>query len=895
MKKTTYVKRYKCPYCELRIERVNLADHIDKKHNDMIPQGYTSTRIAFNTVNKKEVGHCIICGKETDWNEDKQRYERICDSKKCNKEYIDLVNRRLMQTRGVTKQQMLEDPEFQNKMLQNRKISGTYKFSDGGKVPYVGSYEKKFLEFMDVFLHIESKDISAPGPTIEYYYQGKKHMWITDFYYIPYNLVLDIKDGGKNPNNRQMSSYRAKQIEKEKAIKSDGKYNYLRLTDNQFDQLIDIMIELKESFIEYDTDTMIDIKQIKPIVRIYESVIQEGFMNKAFITRYRKPKLKPEQFYKLHKYPGMLNMVKHTNSIEDLNYLKRDYYSSAKFFKSIEERINKCIALGDSKETHSYYKGIKKKFIDKGITSRDVQLYAKWCDDVYSKAINDKIKQLKQAKKEATLLEQEYLMDTPDGYFALFKNKPKNLGWDEEQTYNTIGDWISAFKPTSGDYYVYNMNPDNYDKIYIGRIHLNYNPKDNSYDFVWIEVSADNTAPIQESSIIDKTIDTIIFDLGGVLIDDNFHKALLDSKSIPNEYVDKLEKIWIETSQEVSELSPREYIIGLVAQKLPADLRKYVEIVADISTACFKPFEYTENLLSILKKNGYKLYYLSNWGKWHSEELISLGKMDFLKYFDNGIFSYQTGTKKPDGSIYQIFKSKVGIDGSTAIFFDDRPENVEAAISNGINKAVVFKPSKVKELFKDVLNNKITKVDNSTALIDPEFTIKKPSNITPTQDGYIGKNGLWNSVIKYKNETLRERVECIILNKDRTKMMLGYTEYPKNNMPKVGIPGGGTEKNISMEAQLVNECREEVYANITNIEYINSYIRLSPSEYNSYTGAMNHVYVAEYSGRFTGHIDDVDKDPLANRVKWYFIDEGLELLNQYNEKIYEIMCGYFNR
>lgn len=895
-KKTTYVKRYKCPYCELRIERAKLADHIDKKHKDMIPQGYTSTRVAFNTVNKKEVGHCIICGKETAWNEDKQRYERICDDKKCNKEYVDLVNRRLMQTRGVTKQQMLEDPEFQNKMLQGRKISGTYKFSDGGKVPYVGSYEKKFLEFMDVFLHIESKDISAPGPTIEYYYEGKKHMWITDFYYIPYNLVLDIKDGGKNPNKRQMDSYRAKQIAKEKAIKSDAKYNYLRLTDNQFDQLIEIMIEMKESLMEYDTWAISEIKQIKPIVKIYESAIQEGHFNQVFITRYRKPYLKPEQFYKMHQYPGMLNMVKHVNTIEDLNYLKRDYVVGKRTITLIKERIDKCNKLGDCKETHSYYNGIKKQYIDKGITSKDIELYMKWGDEVYFKAINDKIKTLKQAQKESALLEQEYHVNTPNGYFALFPKKPTNLGWDEEQTYPTIGKWISGNKPISGNYFVYDMNPDTYDKIYLGQIHINYDPRENGYDFIWLEVSGDNTAPIGESSsIITKNIDTVIFDLGGVLIDDTFHQTLLDNDFIPNEYVDQLEKTWIEVSQQESEQSTREYIIGRVAQQLPIEMRQHVEEVAKSSIASFKPYDYTERLLTTLKENGYKIYYLSNWGRWHCEELQSCGKMDFLKYFDGGIFSYQVNAKKPDSDIYRIFKNKTSVNGDNAIFFDDRPENVEGAINNGIEKAVVFEPSKVKILFKDILNNKIDTVEESSAPEMSNVIIKKPSNITPTQDGYINKKGLWNSVLYYKDEILRERVECIILNKDRTKMMLGYTDHPINGRSRVGIPGGGSEKDLSLEEQVINECREEVYANITNVEYINSYIRLAPSDFNEYTGAMNHVYVAEYAGRFTGHVDDVDKDSLAHQVKWYPIDKGLELLLQYNEKIHEIMCGYFNK
>ena len=273
--KKKYKKKYKCPYCEERLERDKLSYHIQDKHESLIPEGYSASRVAFNTINKKSVGHCIICGKETDWNEDKYRYERICNDPKCKKEYIKMTEDRLKAAKGVTKKEMLSDPKFQNKMLKGRSISGTYKFSDGGKIDYVGSYEKAFLEFMDKYLKVKSSDIQSPGPTIEYYYNGKKHFWITDFYYIPYNLVLDIKDGGNNPNKRDMAEYRAKQRSKEKAISQSGEYNYLRLTNNQFDQLLDIMLELKDSMIDLEGPYNQKLSQIKPIIKINESGIYD--------------------------------------------------------------------------------------------------------------------------------------------------------------------------------------------------------------------------------------------------------------------------------------------------------------------------------------------------------------------------------------------------------------------------------------------------------------------------------------------------------------------------------------------------------------------------------------------------------------------------------------------
>lgn len=250
-----YQKKYKCPYCDKRYARPDLINHIDKKHPEMIPKDYTSTRVVFNMINKKDHGSCIICKKETAWNEDHARYERLCGSKSCHDKYVKIAHT------NTKIDEKLRDPEFQQKMLAGRSISGTYKFADGNQVSYTGSYERQLLEFLDKFLGFKSYDVESPGPTIEYTYKGKKHFWITDQYLIPYNLVFDCKDGGDNPNNREMKEYREKQIAKEKAIKKQGKYNYIRLTNNCFDQLLDIMFELKMNF---------DESQKTPVIRINE-------------------------------------------------------------------------------------------------------------------------------------------------------------------------------------------------------------------------------------------------------------------------------------------------------------------------------------------------------------------------------------------------------------------------------------------------------------------------------------------------------------------------------------------------------------------------------------------------------------------------------------------------
>lgn len=260
-------RRYKCPYCEKKDYKVELVNHIDKEHKDMIPEGYTSARIVFNMINKKDHGTCVCgCGKETAWREDLWRYDRY-STLQCKEKYSKEMKQRMINKYG--KEHLLNDTDMQEKMLSGRSISGTYKFSKGGEVSYVGTYEKKLLEFFDKVMGYKAIDIDSPGPIIEYEYEGKYHKWITDQYLIPYNLVFDVKDGGDNPNTRDMKDYRAKQIAKEKAIIKQGKYNYIRLTNNNFAQLLLILAEIKEAMMNTEDGT------IKPIIKINESSDEE--------------------------------------------------------------------------------------------------------------------------------------------------------------------------------------------------------------------------------------------------------------------------------------------------------------------------------------------------------------------------------------------------------------------------------------------------------------------------------------------------------------------------------------------------------------------------------------------------------------------------------------------
>lgn len=305
------MKKYACPFCGKKYYRDKLISHINRNHDDELPLNYTAYRMVYDVVNNKQ-GHgtCTVCGKPTQWNEKRQKYNRLCGDPKCAKKVKEIYQKRMM--RVYNKVHLLNDPEQQEKMLAHRRISGKYKWSDGKEFTYTGQYEKNLMEFLDKVMNYKSDEIVAPGPTLEYEFNGKKHHWITDFLILPYNLIIEVKDGGSNPNTRSMPEYRSKQIAKEKMITNMGTYSYIRLTNNDFSQLLCILAELKMKVVDDNADT--------PLYRIHEDVftiygaINEASKMESLVDNYR---VAVDRL--LEQYIDIFNIEPIESTIENIN------------------------------------------------------------------------------------------------------------------------------------------------------------------------------------------------------------------------------------------------------------------------------------------------------------------------------------------------------------------------------------------------------------------------------------------------------------------------------------------------------------------------------------------------------------------------------------------------
>ena len=179
-------------------------------------------------------------------------------------------------------------------------------------------------------------------------------------------------------------------------------------------------------------------------------------------------------------------------------------------------------------------------------------------------------------------------------------------------------------------------------------------------------------------------IDTLIFDLGKVLVRYDFRKLLADLK------YDE------ETAQAVAEamfLSPQwtegdrgvkteEEILQSFIDNNPAYEQEIRQAFEEMGRT-ISLYSYTKDWIKYLKKRGYKLYILSNFSKPLYDRCQK--ELEFLELMDGGYMSWQIHCLKPEPEIFQKLLSDFQIDPSKAVFLDDMIDNVAEARAQGLN------------------------------------------------------------------------------------------------------------------------------------------------------------------------------------------------------------------
>jgi 2-haloacid dehalogenase len=195
-----------------------------------------------------------------------------------------------------------------------------------------------------------------------------------------------------------------------------------------------------------------------------------------------------------------------------------------------------------------------------------------------------------------------------------------------------------------------------------------------------------------------KSINTIIFDLGNVLIDWNpkyvFDDTYFDSQEKRDYFFKHIcTSDWNE--QQDAGRSIVEATLELI-EKYP-DWEQPIRDFYGRWTEMLKSpiYESVEIFRKLKESRRYKIYALTNWQAGLFD--IALVRYDFLHWFDGRVVSGEEKTRKPFPEFYQRLLDRYQVDPQHALFIDDSMRNIKAAEAMGIQSIHFESPAKLGE------------------------------------------------------------------------------------------------------------------------------------------------------------------------------------------------------
>ena len=197
-------------------------------------------------------------------------------------------------------------------------------------------------------------------------------------------------------------------------------------------------------------------------------------------------------------------------------------------------------------------------------------------------------------------------------------------------------------------------------------------------------------------------IDTLVFDLGGVLID--WNPEYLYNKIFPNEE----ERRWFLSTICTPVWNEEQDGGRSLAEGTEQLVRQYPEHEASIRAYYDRwqemlggPIQETVEIFRELKfKTRLKLYALTNWS---AETFpVALELYDFLHWFDGRLVSGEEKVRKPFPVIYRLLIERFDIQPERAIYVDDNIRNVLPARDLGFVGIHFRNPQLFREELKEL-------------------------------------------------------------------------------------------------------------------------------------------------------------------------------------------------
>lgn len=198
-------------------------------------------------------------------------------------------------------------------------------------------------------------------------------------------------------------------------------------------------------------------------------------------------------------------------------------------------------------------------------------------------------------------------------------------------------------------------------------------------------------------------ITTIIFDLGGVLIDWKpeyvFLKAFNGDEKKTKWFLNNICTLDWNENQDAG------YPIAQATEDLVEKFPEWEEYIRLYYGEWEKMLggaipDSVEILKELFAKKKYKIVALTNWS--NETFPIALNRFDFLHWFDGIVVSGAEKTRKPFAEIYELTLDRYNIDVSESLFIDDNLRNIKAAEALGIKGIHFLNPNQLRQELNDL-------------------------------------------------------------------------------------------------------------------------------------------------------------------------------------------------
>jgi 2-haloacid dehalogenase len=193
-----------------------------------------------------------------------------------------------------------------------------------------------------------------------------------------------------------------------------------------------------------------------------------------------------------------------------------------------------------------------------------------------------------------------------------------------------------------------------------------------------------------------RNITSVVFDIGGVLIDWNprhLFRKVFESEE---------EMEWFLSNICTYEWNVRQdggKLFSVATAELSAKYPEYSDKIALYygrwTEMLGGEIKGTVEIFRELKSKGMPLYALSNWS--HEAFPAAYERYDFMKDFDGLVVSGYEKLLKPDHAIYRVLMERFAINPAEAVYIDDNKPNAEAAGELGFHAIHFLSPDQLRE------------------------------------------------------------------------------------------------------------------------------------------------------------------------------------------------------